>query len=109
MLSEREIEEIRARHEAATLGEWIVSADGRIPVRIHTKTNDLKIGGKNFPGTKIIAEMVWANADADFIVHAREDISALLSDRAELQAKVEKLTKRNTTLKKRERQVEEEV
>ena len=35
--------------------------------------------------------MVWANADADFIVHAREDIPALLSDRAELMAEVERI------------------
>ena len=86
-----DIDAIKERCEAATPGPWVLSDDERIPARIHAKTNDLKIGGKQFLCTKVIAEMVYQETDARFIAHARQDIPELLTAYEEQAAEIERL------------------
>ena len=100
MLTEQEIAEIKARCEAATLGEW------RTPPSFSGVTTQeygdicLAVGERN------------RIANMRFICYAREDIPALLADRAELVAEVkqrERLESARDIWKRRAQALERQV
>ena len=79
MLTEQEIAEIKARCEAATPGEW------RTPPSFSGVTT------QKYGDICLAAGERNRIANMRFIYNAREDIPALLSDRAELIKEIEQL------------------
>lgn len=79
-ITDKELEEIRLRYEAATAGPWKSFVEGRD----HTSgSNFIMVGEGLSRGSDI--ELAGATiADQDFIAHARQDIPRLLEELARL-------------------------
>lgn len=79
-ITDKELEEIRLRYEAATAGPWKSFVEGRD----HTSgSNFIMVGEGLSRGSDI--ELTGATiADQDFIAHARQDIPRLLEELARL-------------------------
>jgi len=75
MMTKTEIDEIRARCEAATPGPWAFFHNDY--VNIYHIQGDEKVDGEERSITYGLADVPWRN-NAEFIAHAREDIPALL-------------------------------
>ena len=102
-------EEIRARCEAATPGEWVAAGCDNTHTAVYTKDNYEKY--ENGIYCYLIAELrrdddtadpdqfnAWN--DAEFIAHSREDIPFLLDEFAAKNAEIERLTaERDAALK----------
>ncbi len=75
MMTDAELDAIRARAEAATPGPWGITAD--------SKPNDFDIAGPEPGDTR---GMFWREEDAGFVAHARTDVPALLDEVKRLRA-----------------------
>ena len=75
-MTDKELNEIRTRCEAATPGPWVSFVEGRN----HTSgSNFIKTGSDSNRGEDI--ELTGATiADQDFIAYARQDIPSLLDE-----------------------------
>ncbi|MCG7345364.1 hypothetical protein MHZ92_14590 [Sporosarcina sp. ACRSL] len=82
-LTTEQLEAIRKRAEAATVGEWEYF-NPRLYSHSIVKSGD--IDGRS------IAKEISREADGEFIAHAREDIPALLAEVERLQAAYEDMT-----------------
>jgi hypothetical protein len=81
-MTDRELEEIRLRCEAATPGPWVSFVEGR---NHSSGSNFIKTGEGKSRGDDI--ELTGATvADQDFIAHARQDVPKLLNEIARLKA-----------------------
>lgn len=77
MMTKEQLDEIRARADAATPGPWI-------------NDDDLSITGANGTDVCIWWDLVSAD-DAEFIAAARTDVPALLAEIERLRAEVERV------------------
>jgi hypothetical protein len=73
-LSDQQLAEIAARAAAATKGPW--SLNGKCASNLRDNTS------------RPVGELICGDADQDFIVHAREDVPALLAEIDRLRARV---------------------
>jgi hypothetical protein len=76
VISDSELNEIRARCEAATPGPWKASIEGRD----HSSGSDLIMTGAGSARGEDIEITGATHADYDFIAHAREDVERLLAE-----------------------------
>lgn len=96
MLTHEQIAAIEAREQAATKQKWGVYRrpcgcyDVIIPAVYDNKPCDISLVSKIRGGSHDEGPHIDQN-NADFIAHARQDIPALLADRRELVAEVERL------------------
>lgn len=87
MLTQEQIQEIKARHEATTPGAWVdrepreTTGFGHTVFSLRTCQHILSMHGKN-KQEKL--------ANAEFIAHAHQDIPALLAHIEELEARQSK-------------------
>lgn len=72
-----DIDAIRARAEAATLGPWFQGREGH---RYESERDVYSHREPEVNESHDIASSVWSSADAEFIAHAREDVPALLDE-----------------------------
>jgi len=80
MLTEEQLEAMTARYEAATKGPWgVVGFSAADFEGVHTryvKAGDLEVGSIRF----------YQNADASLVIHAPDDIPALIAEVRRLRA-----------------------
>ena len=93
-MTDKEIEVIKARADAATGGPWVYSPDrhtGDYCIhRQHAREEYDSISHDD--GVIGSSEWIWINdSDGDFIAHARQDIPALLADREALLKRIKGL------------------
>lgn len=104
MTAER-LQEIRARHEAATPGPWAYEAhgdSGDYGVGVIMDGNDNYIEGYNDDNDCLLVEVVAIEVknivDADFIAHAHVDIPALLDEVERLNAELAEIRKNSIVI-----------
>ena len=88
-MTEEEIEAIAARAAAATLGPWECDDDGHWIQS--TSVFDLVYEPTHDRERRIIIDAANKPTDTNFIVHAREDVPALIAALREANAKIHKL------------------
>lgn len=81
-LTAEELQAIRERAERATAGPWFAQYQD-------VKTESIR--DKKYGEPETIAEMYYADTDAEFIAHAREDVPKLLALVVQQAAEVERL------------------
>lgn len=81
-MTEKELEDIRARCEAATAGPWSSYVEGRD----HTSGSNFIMTGEGGQRGNDIELSGATIADQDFIAHARQDIPRLLDEITRLKA-----------------------
>jgi len=76
-----EIESIRQRTEATTVGKWEhFPIDGSLEYIVLGEDRG-----------EMVAEVIYEKVDAEFIAHSRQDIPNLLAHIAELEAEIKQL------------------
>ena len=81
-MTDRELEEIRLRCEAAAPGPWVSFVEGRD----HSSGSNFIMTGEGENRSDDIELTGATVADQDFIAHARQDIPKLLNEIARLKA-----------------------
>lgn len=95
-LSEMELDEIRRRSEAATLGPWRSFIEGRD----HTSGSSFIMTGTDTNRGEDIELSGASAADHDFIAHARQDVPRLLEEIMTLRNLCEHIQQMNRVLRR---------